>query len=337
VEATPAAIEPILPTFACVGMERSGTTTLHQLLAQHPDIFLSINFKEHFYFGSNPDRGLDWYLSRFAGYAGERHVGDLTPSYFRSRQSLARLRETLGDDVRVIMSLRHPVQRAISHYFHDIQRLQATGPFSAFVEPLSRYYFVDYVRAMKRVLRAFPRESILVLTFERDIDGDLAGGLAKICDFLEIEHFAPEVRKANRSTFPHYLYGGDHGLDYTDEATGDTYWIPARWLVFCSGKRKGGRITRKPTPAVLAQHLEAQDTWTRLFTGAYIDELFERIYDPPTLFAGLRDLGLDDVEPWWSQPAHDIELVPAPPPVRFSTDNPRAGSLRGRVASKLRR
>ena len=68
------------PDFLGLGVQKGGTTSLHCLLAQHPDVFLPA-VKEVHYFSLNFAAGQDWYGSQFAAARPEQHCGEITPYY----------------------------------------------------------------------------------------------------------------------------------------------------------------------------------------------------------------------------------------------------------------
>lgn len=112
----------MLPTFLVVGAEKAGTTTLAAGLSEHPDIFVA-RAKEVRYFSNHWERGGDWYEAQFDGHTGERAVGEASPSYAHPRHPDApqRIAETLGRAVKLVYIVRHPVERAISHYRHGMR------------------------------------------------------------------------------------------------------------------------------------------------------------------------------------------------------------------------
>ncbi|MDH4171896.1 MAG: sulfotransferase, partial [Acidimicrobiia bacterium] len=143
------------PDFVCVGIEKCGTTSLHALLDQHPDVYLG-RFKEHFFFNRNYDEGSAWYADRYSTWDGQKVVGDITPSYFRHPQAYDRITETLGEDVRGILLVRHPLIRAWSHYVHQLCHDATTGSFADNVtKPLPG---VDPVPVIESFQEAFGRE-----------------------------------------------------------------------------------------------------------------------------------------------------------------------------------
>lgn len=178
----------VLPNFLGIGVGKSGTTSLHYVLRQHPDVLL-VPDKEGHYFNNddNYQRGAQWYANKFAKHAGQQFVGDITPSYFIQEKCYRRIEETLGRDTKLILILRQPVTRAFSHYLHVVRLLQTCLPFvdaAGEVAPV----FVNasrYAQRLKALLEVFPRENLLVLVYERDVArGNLAHGYRKIAAHL---------------------------------------------------------------------------------------------------------------------------------------------------------
>ncbi len=124
----------ILPTVIIAGAQKSGTTTLRDVLAQHPDVFMSSPKELHF-FDRHYDRGLDWYASCFEPGRDHVHRGEASPFYMYKPKARERMLATLPD-LRVICILRNPVSRAYSHYWHAREK----GPekSTTFEEALNR-------------------------------------------------------------------------------------------------------------------------------------------------------------------------------------------------------
>jgi len=52
------------------------------MIRQHPDVFAAPTKELHFFNRrSNYRKGIEWYRSQFAGYNGEKAIGELTPNY----------------------------------------------------------------------------------------------------------------------------------------------------------------------------------------------------------------------------------------------------------------
>ena len=99
-----------------IGVQKSGTTTLHFLLNQHPDLVGS-NPKEIHYFDKLPEdrRSLEWYKSHFSKsiFEKKRLFFETTPNYIYHRHIPAEL-FALNPALKFIVMLRDPVTRCFS-------------------------------------------------------------------------------------------------------------------------------------------------------------------------------------------------------------------------------
>lgn len=119
-----------LPNFLIVGAAKSGTTSLHYYLKQHPDIFMS-GIKEPEFFRSQFSRSsqikIQWlkkntvdtfedYCSLFEGSSGSKAIGESSISnlYYHDK-AIKYIKQYLGDP-KIIIILRNPVERAFSAY-----------------------------------------------------------------------------------------------------------------------------------------------------------------------------------------------------------------------------
>lgn len=135
------------PDFLIVGPQRTGTTWLHAHLRDHPRIFLS-EPKELFFFSrlKTPDHpkfessDLGWYLRRFRDPLWRRLVktggalwryqqpywpevrGEATASYAAMDEDVIEEITALNPDIRIILMVRNPVDRAWSHAKKDLLR-----------------------------------------------------------------------------------------------------------------------------------------------------------------------------------------------------------------------
>jgi len=119
----------ILPDFLIIGGQKCGTTSLYYNLVSHPCVIPSL-FKEIRYFDINYRKGEYWYRAHFpskqgmdlaGGSQGDRVVtGEASPSYIFNPHAPRRIKELLPD-VRLILMLRNPVDRAYSHYYHSVR------------------------------------------------------------------------------------------------------------------------------------------------------------------------------------------------------------------------
>jgi len=115
----PAELTPRLPSFLVLGTQKGGTTTLFSLLSQHPQVHLP-DCKEVHYFSLHHEQGPDWYAQHFSAAREDQHCGDITPYYLFHPQAPARIQGLLPE-ARLVILLRDPVERALSHYFHALR------------------------------------------------------------------------------------------------------------------------------------------------------------------------------------------------------------------------
>jgi hypothetical protein len=115
-DAAPPALAAPRPTFLVVGVAKAGTTALYHYLAEHPEVYMS-PVKEPCYFvpGHGPVETWEDYLALFAGAGGAKAVGEATPRYFHDPAAADRIAEALPG-VRIVVLLRQPIERALSHY-----------------------------------------------------------------------------------------------------------------------------------------------------------------------------------------------------------------------------
>jgi len=204
-----------LPTFLGIGAPRAGTTWLNTLLASHPDVYTptlrdEINFFDQYY-----ERGLGWYETLFPQPEhAERYqaIGEISPQYVECADCPERIFKTLPASKLIVM-LRHPVNRAYSQFGFYVQRRNYRGSFEDFLaarpRALERGF---YSRYLKRYLRYFDRTRILALIFE-DAVIDILQTKTTLADFLGIavDKFPPSAGsgKVNPSSVPtfQFLYG----------------------------------------------------------------------------------------------------------------------------------
>jgi hypothetical protein len=108
-----------LPDFIVAGVQKGGTTFLYQEMLRHPEVRGSLTKEVHF-FDAHFDKGVEWYSGMFPGSSSKSRIirGEASPAYIFHPASVRRIAETLPDP-RLIVVLRDPVQRALSHYKHE--------------------------------------------------------------------------------------------------------------------------------------------------------------------------------------------------------------------------
>lgn len=113
-----------LPNLFIPGAQKSGTTSLHALLTEHPEIYGGTTKEPQFF--SRDDlyaRGVGYYSKHFYPEAhGDRYVLDSSQSYMPMHEVPVRIRNTIGVGARFIFVFRHPVDRIVSTFHHTRHR-----------------------------------------------------------------------------------------------------------------------------------------------------------------------------------------------------------------------
>ena len=174
-----------LPNFLYVGPDKAGSSWLHEVLMKHPDVYLT-PAKDLYFFDRYYDRGSSWYAAQFRDARQEKIVGEVCQDYLFHPEAAERIHATLGP-VRVMVSLRDPVERAWSSYLY--MRKHGIGP-DTFREALSsRPELLEhgrYATGLDRFLQRFPRELVHVALFD-DLTRDPQSFLDGVTGFLGID------------------------------------------------------------------------------------------------------------------------------------------------------
>ena len=122
-----------LPNFLIVGAAKSGTSSLHNYLNQHPEVFMPSFNKEgmkvkepRFLIKDLVENRLhngvwNWeeYQSLFDKVTDEKAIGESTVLYlYYFKEAIKNIKYRLDEDVKIIIMLRNPVDRAFSAYTH---------------------------------------------------------------------------------------------------------------------------------------------------------------------------------------------------------------------------
>ncbi|MCP4153682.1 MAG: sulfotransferase domain-containing protein [bacterium] len=117
------------PAFLIIGSQKSGTTSLYLYITRHPRIRPARRKEVHF-FDENYEKGLEWYRSFFPPVKMFDNLitGEASPYYLFHPLVPERIRATYPD-IKLIVLLRNPVDRAYSQYHHNYKRNQVTSTF----------------------------------------------------------------------------------------------------------------------------------------------------------------------------------------------------------------
>jgi hypothetical protein len=112
------------PNFLLVGAGKSATRSLYNYMIQHPDVFMPKLKEPQFFVASEvKDRIQKWvedydeYTKLFDGSSGRKAIGEASVMYlFFYEEAIRKIKKYLGNQVKIMMILRHPAERAYSAY-----------------------------------------------------------------------------------------------------------------------------------------------------------------------------------------------------------------------------
>jgi len=198
-----------LPSALIIGAQKGGTTSLFNYLVQHPQVRAPFT-KEIHYFDLHYGRGPRWYRGRFP-YARQLAGGDLTldaTPYYLAHPLAPERAARLLPEAKLIAVLRNPIDRALSHYGHEVRGGREELSFAEAIEReaerldgeedrLARepaYYSYNhhrysytlrglYLRQLQRWTTHYPRTRLLVLQSEW-LFADPGAAMARVHEFL---------------------------------------------------------------------------------------------------------------------------------------------------------
>ena len=196
-----------LPNFICLGAAKSGTTTLHDILRQHPEIYVPAFKEPHFFdIPENYENGIDWYQKNYFKNANKKVIAEFTPSYFFDKEVPERIFNNLGSEVKFVVLLRHPVDRAYSHYLHskrdEHEELDFVESLNQEEDRLSHYIenkdYLSYLRnsyisqglygdMVERYLKYFKLENFMFIHFEKEFLLKRDKTIHRVLNFLDID------------------------------------------------------------------------------------------------------------------------------------------------------
>jgi hypothetical protein len=210
------------PDVLLIGAKRSGSTSLHNYLLQHPQVAplfpRAAHVKGAHYFDRNATKPLSWYRSfgRLALPGHRRITVDASPYYFIHPTAAHAAAATLPE-AKVVVLLREPATRALSQYWDEVklgreslsfadaldaepdrlagetERILADPSYcSEAHEHLSYSLWGRYAEHLERWFDAFGRDRVLVLRSE-DMYSDPGPVFRQVTDFVGLDPAEPPV------------------------------------------------------------------------------------------------------------------------------------------------
>lgn len=210
------------PNFLILGAQKAGTTSLLEYMCEHPSLERA-RAKEIHFFDENYDKGIKWYKSFFKLKLNKRLTGEASP-YYLFHPAVAQRIKHHYDGLKLIILLREPVERAISHYFHSVKNGFENLPIlealqqeekrlsSDFQKIKNEHYSLGwqykeqsyiqrglYLQQIERYENFFPKESILLINSSEFFENP-ASVMQKVFVFMGVDkNFKPQDLRAKNS------------------------------------------------------------------------------------------------------------------------------------------
>lgn len=180
------------PTHLVLGAPKAATSWLYQCMKEHPDVYVP-HVKEIRFFYQHYDKGSDWYLTWFDGRRDEKAVVENSPSYLAIPEAAARISRDLPG-VKLVCSLRNPVDRAYSHYCMLLRGGRVGTDIDS--EIRTNEYILSrgrYYQQLQRYLALFAPDDLLILFYD-DLKADPRGFISSVWHFLDVDaEFLPSI------------------------------------------------------------------------------------------------------------------------------------------------
>lgn len=209
-----------LPNFLIIGAPKSGTTTLHNVLDQHPDVYMCPVKEVGFFWASGQSvqltgpgietlrsrvvNDLDRYQKLFDKATREKAIGESSVRYLEHPRVPLLIRQYIPD-AKLIVNLRQPAERAFSAFSHyrrdglelcpdfavalaqERQGQRDNWAYGTYLQ--SGFYFA----ALKRYLEHFDRQQLHISLLE-DLRDDAPGLIGDLFEFIGVDRsFQPDT------------------------------------------------------------------------------------------------------------------------------------------------
>ncbi|HET7579657.1 MAG TPA: sulfotransferase domain-containing protein [Bacillales bacterium] len=153
-----------LPDFIIMGEMKCGTTALYRYITEHPKV-KPAKRKELAFFNAHYDKGIDWYKSQFPDC--KRCMTGEATGYLKFPDVAPRVYDAVPN-VKLILILRNPVDRAYSHYHMHLRKGKISIPFEEAIQGKSTYLDKgNYAWKLKKWMKVFPMEQFHIVQSEK--------------------------------------------------------------------------------------------------------------------------------------------------------------------------
>ena len=170
-----------------IGPQKSGTTWLYENLKQHPEVSAPRKDTIH-YFDIHYAKSEKWLHEHFENTQNGQKLFDPTFSNIRSLSAIERI-HAHNPNARIALTLRNPIDRAWSHYWHEYKKGTVRYPFESVLKNYD--LFQNWIETglptqpLKKLYELFGKDQIHIILFE-DIKTKPHSVLEEIFEFYGV-------------------------------------------------------------------------------------------------------------------------------------------------------
>ena len=187
-----------------VGGHKCGSTWIHDMIVQHPEISTPLK-KEPNFFNENYSIGFNEYSKL---WKEEGIKGEFSTSYFICDKTLKNIYNH-NPKVKILICLRNPADRMISHFKHwnrlnDIKKININNYIESEMSVINRSLYNKHIT---NLLSLFPKENINILFFDNIISNPNEV-VSEIFNFLQVSNsFTPKSlnKKSGQGFTPKFI------------------------------------------------------------------------------------------------------------------------------------
>ena len=197
--------------FIICGTQKGGTTALDYYFRKHDKICMAKKKEVHFFdkdkYFKTENLNYDYYHSFFEPHKDHKIIGEATPIYMYWKNAIKRI-YNYNSDMKLILVLRNPIDRAFSHWNMEVHRKREHRTFwKAINEELENqeksnkqhrtFSYLDrgfYSIQVEKILRYFNRNQVLIIR-NQNLRGNLNGTLKQVSNFLSVSEFGHTKHK----------------------------------------------------------------------------------------------------------------------------------------------
>ncbi|MBR9911222.1 MAG: hypothetical protein GYB33_12815 [Gammaproteobacteria bacterium] len=286
-----------------LGWGKCGTTLLDRYVRTNQLLNFPGEKKELNFFRGNAGLNIDNYRDMFSqSKINPSCFFESSPSYLtggnnlNKRNLLRRIKRVLGDDLKLIVCVRHPVYRAFSHYMHDLQAFSRFGAYkyspnnlqrnqlfnnvygNSFVEALcfQSNVNVSYYEDLKLCIEVFGKKNIEVFSLERDAPRveEYFSGLAERFGFSIPDQTSAVGKVLEGGRLPTYFYAADK--EEAMSCNNKTMQLNKGDMAVVIGKNS--IVLKDVTPSEYARVEKSSRKWTSKVTDVEFSEIHNEFF-----------------------------------------------------------